>query len=75
MNMLVTDNGREFKNTDMTEICNLTLCDVAVSPAIQCAMRTTKQLIKYLKTILDGKDARLGKGIDYLSILIQYANP
>ena len=60
MNMLVTDNGREFKNTDMTEICKkFDIIHRTTSPYhpqsnAQCE-RQNRTIIKYLKTILDGK--------------------
>ena len=60
MNMLVTDNGKEFKNNDMAEICRkFDITHQTTSPYhpqsnAQCE-RQNRTIIKYLKTVLDGK--------------------
>ena len=60
MNMLVTDNGKEFKNNDMAEICRkFDITHRTTSPChpqsnAQCE-RQNRTIIKYLKTALDGK--------------------
>ena len=58
--MLVTDNGKEFKNNDITEICRkFDITHWTTSPYhpqsnAQCE-RQNRTIIKYLKTTLDGK--------------------
>ena len=58
--MLVTDNGKEFKNNDMAEICRkFNIIHRTTSPYhpqsnAQCE-RQNRTIIKYLKTVLDGK--------------------
>ena len=59
MNVLVTDNGKEFKNTDMEEICrrfditHRTISAYHPQSNAQCE-RQNRTIIKYLKAVLSG---------------------